>query len=152
MVDAGDHQIDMDKTRGYISAYRKELHAGWIVLAVLLESHEELIRVRWLKGTRAGRKAILLAAQPDLPESHRPDITAFFQKDLTDISKRCSSFACPHMNLEDLMRPKALLIFLDTGAVAHQALLPTLTSSWRHCTRHDKSSWTYAPADSPSIS
>jgi hypothetical protein len=79
--------------------------------------HEETIRKRWLKRNRDKRKKLLLTAWPKMSASHRPDFDAFIRQnnqpsDVKMIDEK-EAFRWPHINLEDLLNPKLLLIFLN---------------------------------------
>lgn len=88
----------------------------WMRLANTVVQYEELIRKRWLKKTQAQRKEFLLSAMPGMAPMHRPDIQ--------DVLHRCCPYdrhprgiayhAFTYTNLEDLMKPKSLLMLLDT--------------------------------------
>ncbi|KAF2823904.1 hypothetical protein CC86DRAFT_384433 [Ophiobolus disseminans] len=81
--------------------------------------YEALIRKRWLKKTIAQRREVLLRACPNMPEAHRPDcleMISNLKEALSPANKpMLPSPACiwPYINLEDLTRPKSLLIFLN---------------------------------------
>jgi len=87
-------------------------------LHALVVSNERLIQKRWMKMTRTRRREILLAAWPDISSVHRPDLAAFRQSDwiLTPELSALPAAAWPYINLEDLMHPKSLLIFLNARA------------------------------------
>jgi hypothetical protein len=80
--------------------------------------HEALIRKRWLKKTTIQRRHILLAAWPNMSEMHRPDyveeMDRLMQAMSTNDKSKLPSDACtwPYINLEDLTKPRSLLIYL----------------------------------------
>ncbi|KAG0041138.1 hypothetical protein BGZ83_002300, partial [Gryganskiella cystojenkinii] len=99
----------------------------WTALNHIILRHESLIQKRWLKKTREQRKAILLSAWPDMPTMHRPDFEDFLKESLkpktTAASPRTFSstgsrdiYLWPHINQEDLLKPKLFLIFLNARA------------------------------------
>jgi hypothetical protein len=91
----------------------------YITLNGIIIRHEALIRKRWLKKSTSQRRAILLAVWPAMAESHRPDCVEMANnlKEALQLRDRVTSpsDACtwPYINLEDLMKPKSLLIFLN---------------------------------------
>ena len=88
----------------------------WMRLANVVGQHEDLIRKRWLKKTHAQRKDLLLRAMPGMAAMHRPDIE--------DVLHTCCPYnrhpdgiafhAFPYLNLEDMTKPKSLLMLLNT--------------------------------------
>jgi hypothetical protein len=79
--------------------------------------HEVLIRSRWHKKTRAQKTEVLLAAEPDMPKMHRPDIASFMSgRDSALLADTLVAHPCPHINLEDLLLPNILLIFINARA------------------------------------
>ncbi|PWY93426.1 hypothetical protein BO94DRAFT_563841 [Aspergillus sclerotioniger CBS 115572] len=73
---------------------------------------EGTVRKRWLKRTREQRKNLLLSAWPNMAALHRPDIEAFRREPPGNPEYR-EAYMWPHVNLEDLLNPKLLLIFLN---------------------------------------
>lgn len=88
----------------------------WMRLANVVAQHEQLIRARWLKKTNRQRKDVLLSAMPDMPSSHRADIEMVLEQCCPN--QRCDllSSILPYINLEDLTKPKSLLILLNARA------------------------------------
>ncbi|KAG0199117.1 hypothetical protein BGX28_007544 [Mortierella sp. GBA30] len=85
----------------------------WELLNRIVLRHEATIQKRWMKKSREQRKTILLAAWPDMSVSHRPDMDAFFrEKSRTNTAFR-EAYLWPHINQEDLLKPKLFLIFLN---------------------------------------
>jgi hypothetical protein len=82
--------------------------------------HEALMRKRWLKKSAYQRRAVLLEAWPGMVESHRPDFMeiandleeALCTRDRDDLPSDACTW--PYINLEDLMKPRSLLILLNT--------------------------------------
>lgn len=88
----------------------------WSTLCCIITKFEGEVRARWLKKSKAQRRAILEKAWPSqLPKNHRPDIDRSVlnacphQKH----SHGLAHYAFPHLNLEDLAKPNPLLIFLN---------------------------------------
>ncbi|KAF2111934.1 hypothetical protein BDV96DRAFT_580891 [Lophiotrema nucula] len=103
------------KSRGYA----KKLFDDWNTLHVIVERHEETIRKRWTKKSQQQRKAILLAAWPgsSMSTQHRPDVEAFRRETPARRAQGTQfkeAYLWPYINLEDLMKPKPLLIFLNS--------------------------------------
>jgi hypothetical protein len=88
-------------------------------LNAIITRHESLIRKRWLKKSTAQRRAVLLEAWPQMAHSHRPycsEICENLKEALGPADKRnLPSEACvwPYINLEDLLKPRSLLVFLN---------------------------------------
>lgn len=57
--------------------------SSWNMLRQILERHEEVIRKRWTKKTKAQRGKIVSGLWPNMAPSHRPDYTAFFKESQT---------------------------------------------------------------------
>ncbi|KAH0565252.1 hypothetical protein GP486_001349 [Trichoglossum hirsutum] len=88
---------------------------NWKFLNTIIVRHEAIIQKRWLKKTKEQRKKILLAAWPNVSLSHRPDFDAFKRTPArqTGDSGR-EAYMWPYINLEDLLKPKLLLLFLNS--------------------------------------
>ncbi|PYI03682.1 hypothetical protein BO78DRAFT_463113 [Aspergillus sclerotiicarbonarius CBS 121057] len=84
----------------------------WALLNRIMERLEGTVRKRWLKRTGEQRKHLLLSAWPNMPPTHRPDIEAF-RREPPGNPKYREDYMWPHINLEDLLNPKLLLIFLN---------------------------------------
>ena len=96
-----------------------ELLGYWEKLRTVLKPYEGLVQSRWLKETRSRRKEILLRAWPHMPEEHRPGMAYFFREGGQPRERDMPSFITPYINLEDLLKPKALLIFLNSRGRNH---------------------------------
>jgi hypothetical protein len=89
-------------------------------LNAIIVRHEALIRKRWLKKSARQRRDVLLQIWPDMTESHRPDhleIAEDLKKALAKLNRdTLPSDACtwPFINLEDLTKPRSLLVFLNS--------------------------------------
>ncbi|KAG0043473.1 hypothetical protein BGZ83_011357 [Gryganskiella cystojenkinii] len=110
-----------------------KIFKNWTLLNSILDRHETLIQRRWLKKNRQQRKTILLSAWPDMPASHRPDLEFYLREIFSSsyttpktplafstMSSKAEfnkdPFLWPHINQEDLLKPKMLLIFLNARA------------------------------------
>lgn len=83
MRDAGS-QIPMplayptpEEVRTRANKLSRSIFKNWNLLRHALERYESTIQKRWMKKTQDQRRKILLAAWPNMPQSHRPDIQAF---------------------------------------------------------------------------
>jgi hypothetical protein len=91
----------------------------WELLKAVLDRHEPTIHKRWLKKTRNQRVALLLAAWPNMSAAHRPDFVAFRKETVSQRergTKFKEAYMWPYVNLEDLSKPKTLLLFLQARA------------------------------------
>ncbi|KAG0044001.1 hypothetical protein BGZ83_010785, partial [Gryganskiella cystojenkinii] len=110
-----------------------KIFRDWHLLNHIVQRHEALIQKRWLGKNRQQRKTILLSAWPNMPVSHRPDMEIFMNEMLirtrnqnsnangTKIDPNSTPFNkdayfWPHINQEDLLKPKLFLIFLNARA------------------------------------
>ncbi len=90
--------------------------SGWNTLRQILERHEEVLRKRWLKKTKSQRTSIVLRAWPKMSAAHRPDFTALTKEGQykTQGTKFREAYMWPYMNVEDLVKGKSLLLFLNS--------------------------------------
>jgi hypothetical protein len=89
----------------------------WNDLNSIVERHEETLRKRWGKKSKEQKKKILLAAWPNMSTQHRPDLEAWRKESPAQRAKGSkfrAAYLWPYINLEDLMKPKSLLIFLNS--------------------------------------
>ncbi len=91
----------------------RSIFSDWTLLNCIIERYEAVLRKRWLKKTREQRKTILLAAWPRMSPTHRPDFDAFAKGKPGRQLMSKDPYMWPHINLEDLLKPKLLLIFLN---------------------------------------
>lgn len=86
----------------------------------ILERYEGTLRKRWAKKTVEQRRKVLVAAYPNIPAVHRPDFEAIRRESPDQSYQECSgtrfydSFLLPSLNLEDLLKPKTLLLFMHS--------------------------------------
>jgi hypothetical protein len=102
-----DRKVARQVLATYIVSY-------WHFLRGILNHHEELIRKRWMKKNRSQRETILLKAWPDMNARHRADVEVFFARSSFTEQQADEALRHPYINLEDLLRPRALLIFLNS--------------------------------------
>ena len=114
----------------HASTLGESICTNYKTLNSIILRHEATIRKRWLKKSPAQRRDVLLTAWPNMPEMHRPDyaeVTHMFpdaesDQDLRNAlaikNKELPSDAkvWPYVNIEDLSKPKCLLIFLNSRA------------------------------------
>ena len=87
----------------------------WNELHTLVVQYEDILRKRWTKKPVNKRKQILLLAWPNMPASHRPDFDALLMESHEQRvagTRFRGEFLYPYINLEDLLKPKNLLLFL----------------------------------------
>ncbi|KAI1337758.1 hypothetical protein F5Y15DRAFT_143279 [Xylariaceae sp. FL0016] len=93
----------------------RRLFKNWETLSTMVERFEGNIQKRWLKKSELKRKALLLAAWPDMPKSHRPDLAAFKVKKGRDLkAKDPTPYLWPNINLEDLSKDRPLLLMINS--------------------------------------
>jgi hypothetical protein len=95
----------------------EDIFRDWKDLSLIVERHEETLRRRWLKKSKEQKKKILLTAWPNMSSQHRPDIEAWRQESPAQRAKGSkfrAAYMWPYVNLEDLTKPKPLLIFLNS--------------------------------------
>jgi hypothetical protein len=94
---------------------------NWDTLRHILDRHEDTIRKRWTKKTKAWKKNVLNKAWGGaMPQLHRPDIE-YLIKEGTELmtggvvrERPMGEFKWPHINLEDLSCDKPMLCLLNT--------------------------------------
>lgn len=91
----------------------RNIFSDWRFLRRIVERYEAVIQKRWLKKTREQRKTILLTAWPNMPVTHRPDFEAFTRDKPGQPPASRDPYLWPHINLDDLLKPKLFLIFLN---------------------------------------
>lgn len=108
-----------------------EIFLHWNVLHISLTRYEQLIRTRWMKRTKSQRREILIKVWPDMALEHQPDLNTPEPdlghrpgENMPDYSSELgdrlhAARAWPYINVEDLLRPKALLIFLNSRGRHH---------------------------------
>jgi hypothetical protein len=93
------------------------LVSDWQELNIIIKTHDDLIRKRWRKKSRDQKRLLLLQAwggDSIMAEFHRPDLTRHMDKTTTHSSQSLDAYKWPYMNLEDLLKPKTLLLFLNS--------------------------------------
>ena len=96
----------------------KSVLSSYETLRGIILRHEETIQKRWTKKTRQQRQKILLGAWPGMAVSHRPDFKAFRRtnrsKQPVSRDKDREYYMWPYINQEDLLKPKNLLLLLNS--------------------------------------
>lgn len=96
--------------RQFSKSLSAEIHEDWSALNIILTHHENLIRARWSKASRTQKVAMLKAVWPQISTRHRPDMERGSATDEATVN----TAKWPYLNLEDLVRPNTLLMFLNT--------------------------------------
>lgn len=94
-----------------------EVLSSWMTLQKILDRHEEMLRKRWTKKSKAQRKEILLTAWPNMPSTHRPDSQALRKESPQQRSRGTKfkdAYMWPYINVEDLVQGKCLLLFINS--------------------------------------
>lgn len=108
-----------EEVRKQTQNHSTRIFQDWNFLKAVIERHEATIQKRWFKKTKEQRRKTLLAAWPNMPTTHRPDFEAFTHESdqqRTAGSKFKESYMWPYINQEDLLKPRALLLFLSSRA------------------------------------
>jgi hypothetical protein len=93
----------------------------WQTLRDVVQRHENTLHRRWSKKTKGQRLKILLKAWPRMSLTHRPDFHAVRKEDFDgpdpDNTPRAGfmqEYLWPHINQEDLSRPRTLQLLLNS--------------------------------------
>lgn len=126
-----DH-IDTDEFLETIKSTSARVVNNWKFLANTISRHELRIQKRWLKKSNKQRRELLQAAwkpcaDTPMPTGHRPDFEATCNMLLCNPkfnTAACgpdeaiymveSAFSLPYINLEDLSRPRSMLLLLNS--------------------------------------
>ena len=111
----------------------RSIFSDWTLLNCIIERYESAIRKRWLRKTREQRKTILLAAWPGMSPTHRPDFDAFARRKPGRQLMSKDPYMWPHINLEDLLKPKLFLIFLNARGRNHPGAFATADEDSVRC-------------------
>jgi hypothetical protein len=115
LEDIHSAQEDGERAKGL----KAEMFLSWKTLNTLVLAHEAVIRKRWLKKSRAHKQELLLKAWPNMSARHRPDLERHFSGRGLMLAKaqgfaNFDEYMWPYINLEDLLRPTALLMFMNS--------------------------------------
>jgi hypothetical protein len=97
----------------------EEIFVSWSAIHTALAFHEQLIRKRWTKLNLKQKEQLLLKAWPNMNLRHRPDLERMLSGRDSEQARHVmptdfQEYAWPHINLEDLLRPKAFLLLLNS--------------------------------------
>jgi hypothetical protein len=86
LLTAGPESRELVKRVGLEAAERSSIILyNWVALRHILDRHEDTIRKRWTKKTRARKNTVLHEAWgAEIPRSHRPDIE-YLIKEATEL-------------------------------------------------------------------
>ncbi|KAJ5725632.1 uncharacterized protein N7483_006989 [Penicillium malachiteum] len=104
------------EVRQEASSRVEKIFINYKTLHEIVTRHEDPIRKRWSKKTRAQRLKILLSAWPNMPSMHCPDFDAFQRKatfDRDEANKYRDCFMWPYINQENLLTTKASPLLLN---------------------------------------
>ncbi|KAJ5342708.1 hypothetical protein N7541_011832 [Penicillium brevicompactum] len=105
------------EVRKEATARSESIFNSFDTLSKIFDRREVTIQRRWIKRTRAQRLKVLLSAWPDMPASHRPDFTVFRKEgggSGTQSPTSRGSFVWSYINQEDLLKPKTMLLLLNS--------------------------------------
>lgn len=94
-----------------------QIFDDWERLALIVSNHFHTLRQRWAKRNVDKRKNVLLEAWPGMSRGHRPDFHAL-RHEFKGQEHR-DAWMMLYINLEDLSKPKNLLMFLESRASEH---------------------------------
>ncbi|MCJ1332510.1 hypothetical protein MMC10_009203 [Thelotrema lepadinum] len=108
------HFPSLEEARSEACGRAENISEYWNHLKKVLGGHEATIQRRWMNKSTQKRKDLLLQAWPDIARRHRPDVEAF-RTDANMFERLTSrnTYLFPHLNLEDLSKPKLLLLLLN---------------------------------------
>lgn len=112
--------VSPEEVRAKARSHSARIFQAWNFLNAAIERHEATIQKRWFKKTKEQRRKVLLSAWPNMPSTHRPDLEAFFTGESdyqrTTGTKFADSYRFPYINQEDLLKPRNLLLMLNSRA------------------------------------
>ncbi|KAI4944559.1 hypothetical protein J4E91_008562 [Alternaria rosae] len=110
------------QSQSHASALAENICSDYKILNDCMIRHEALIRKRWIKKSVAQRSEILRATWPTIAIEHQPDFAWRHQNKLFEEGagpkpkEHFDVMLWPFINLEDLTKPKSLLIYLNSRA------------------------------------
>ena len=95
--------------------HSRRIFEYWEKLHQILEKHENVLHKRWNKFSEHRRKKVLLNAWPEMATMHRPDFHAL-RHECNRGNATCfrKEYLFPYINLEDLLKPRNLLLFFHS--------------------------------------
>ena len=111
--------LSFQQVKSKAKQYSHDIFAAQSTLVNILDRHEETVIKRWHKKATVQRQKVLTIAFPAIPPTHRPDFWAIRRE--TAPQRRAGTFyrdhwLLPSLNLEDLSKPRNLLLFLRSRA------------------------------------
>ncbi|KAI4245931.1 MAG: hypothetical protein L6R42_010044, partial [Xanthoria sp. 1 TBL-2021] len=107
--------LSFQQAKAKAKQYSHDIFTAQRALVNILDRHEETVIKRWQKKTTVQRQKLLTTAFPAIPPTHRPDFWAI-RKESTRQRRAGTLFRdhwlLPSLNLEDLSKPRNLLLFL----------------------------------------
>jgi hypothetical protein len=125
----GSEQNYLQMHVDFLTHIKEEVPARRGYLKEITERHESRIQERWMKKTIEERRQLLLSVWPYMSPWHQFES---FTESLTDIDttadkkpvprktdKATSDGHWPYINLEDVVDPKLLMVFINSRARSH---------------------------------
>ncbi|KAF2729709.1 hypothetical protein EJ04DRAFT_501849 [Polyplosphaeria fusca] len=111
--------ISADQVKKEARHHSFQILKDFELLRAILDRHEPTIHKRWTKKTVKQKHAILLSTWPNMATTHRPDFQAFkkeTEQERDAGTKYREAYLWPYINLDDLSKPKALPLLLQSRA------------------------------------
>ncbi|KAL9577769.1 MAG: hypothetical protein Q9212_006153 [Teloschistes hypoglaucus] len=110
--------LDIQGTRAHVKAIVGTIFSQHERLNFLLDNYGDMICTRWQHKAPAAREKVITAAWPRiLPRSHRPDVEGLRRYDLEKpLRPEQDLFLFPHLNLDDLSKPRPLMVMMHSRA------------------------------------
>ncbi|KAL8690237.1 MAG: hypothetical protein Q9218_004275 [Villophora microphyllina] len=108
--------ISLSNAKQLITTRTSSIFTDREALLDILRRYDYILTRRWVKRTGEQRRKVLLQARPDMPATHRPDFQAIRREkpqQIVDKTRYYDSFLLPSINIEDLVKPYNLLLFMD---------------------------------------
>lgn len=102
----------------------KDIFSVFAALGATLERYETTIHKRWLKKTKEQRRVVVQKAwMVEMAQCHRPDWNVLYKFTTTkghiEGPQLLAPLMWPHINQEDLVKPRSLLLFLASRGRTH---------------------------------
>ncbi|QDS69706.1 hypothetical protein FKW77_009812 [Venturia effusa] len=110
-----------DEINSQVRGYSETIMSSWKHVQEFCLAGGDIIERRWKKKSRKARKSFLLQAFPEMPKEHNPGFRALLEMDRKSPNDFCDqdTILWPFLNLEDLSRPKPLLLLLNSRGRNH---------------------------------
>lgn len=109
--------LDPAETEAQRRGMASRIFSDWSLLRDVLDRHQATINKRWAKKTAKQRVELLLTIWPKMSAVHRPDFDALARETPEQRhggTKFRDAYLWPFINLEDLSKPRPLLLLLDS--------------------------------------